>query len=123
LFSVAPHTVNNIEGLFARNERVNSLFGTPQGPMCLSLVGAINVGAIETCWAGLVTPPAGKQMTDTTYGGDEAVQMNKGQEMGRFNLGSTVILLFPQDKAQWLEQLKPGDRVLMGQKLGNFTLS
>jgi phosphatidylserine decarboxylase len=120
LFSVAPHTVNNIEGIFARNERVNSLFGTPQGPMCLSLVGAINVGAIETCWAGLVTPPAGKHLTDTAYGGEEAIQLNKGQEMGRFNLGSTVILIFPQDTARWIGELKPGDRVLMGQRIASF---
>lgn len=121
LFSVAPHTVNNIEGIFARNERVNSLFGAQQGPMFLSLVGAINVGAIETCWAGLVTPPAGKALTDTAYGGEDAIRMNKGQEMGRFNLGSTIILIFPENTAQWIEQLKPGDRVLMGQKIGTFS--
>jgi len=121
LFSVAPHTVNNIEGIFARNERVNSLFGTQQGPMFLSLVGAINVGAIETCWAGLVTPPAGKALTDTAYGGEETISMNKGQEMGRFNLGSTIILIFPENTAQWIEQLKPGDRLLMGQKIGTFS--
>jgi phosphatidylserine decarboxylase len=121
LFSVAPHTVNNIEGIFARNERVNSLFGTQRGPMFLSLVGAINVGAIETCWAGLVTPPAGKALADTAYGGEDAISMNKGQEMGRFNLGSTIILIFPRDTAQWIKQLKPGDRVLMGQKIGTFS--
>jgi phosphatidylserine decarboxylase len=121
LFSVAPHTVNNIEGIFARNERVVSLFGSTKGPMALSLIGAINVGAIETCWAGLVTPPAGKVLTDTAYGGEEAISIDKGLEMGRFNLGSTVILIFPKDTAQWIEPLQPGDRVLMGQKIGTFT--
>jgi phosphatidylserine decarboxylase len=121
LYSVAPHTVNNIEGIFARNERVVSLFDTPAGSMALALVGAINVGAIETCWAGLITPPAGKAITDTHYDASEVINIRKGDEMGRFNLGSTVIVIFPRQSASWLEQLQPGDRVLMGQKIGNFT--
>jgi phosphatidylserine decarboxylase len=118
LFSVAPHTVNNIEGLFARNERVNSIFENDIGPMFVSLVGAINVGAIETCWAGLVTPPAGKKLTDTHYyEEDTPIFLEKGQEMGRFNLGSTVILLLPRDRIEWLEALKPGSTLRMGQAL------
>jgi phosphatidylserine decarboxylase len=121
LYSVAPHTVNNIEGIFARNERVVSLFDTPACSMALALVGAINVGAIETCWAGLITPPAGKAINDTHYDASEVINIRKGDEMGRFNLGSTVIVIFPRQSASWLEQLQPGDRVLMGQKIGNFT--
>lgn len=121
LYSVAPHTVNNIEGIFARNERVVSLFDTYAGSMALALVGAINVGAIETCWAGLITPPAGKAITDTQYDETDTVTIRKGNEMGRFNLGSTVILVFPRDAATWLEELQPGDRVLMGEKIGTFT--
>jgi phosphatidylserine decarboxylase len=121
LYSVAPHTVNNIEGIFARNERVVSLFETRAGAMALALVGAINVGAIETCWAGLITPPAGKAITDTHYGEADAITIKKGDEMGRFNLGSTVIVIFPRESATWLEQLQAGDRVVMGQKIGSFT--
>jgi phosphatidylserine decarboxylase len=121
LYSVAPHTVENIEGIFARNERVVSLFETQAGSMALALVGAINVGAIETCWAGLITPPAGKAIADTRYGEAETISIKKGDEMGRFNLGSTVILIFPRDAATWLEELQPGDRVLMGEKIGTFT--
>ncbi len=117
LFSVAPHTVNNIEGLFARNERVNSIFENDIGPMFISLVGAINVGAIETCWAGLVTPPAGKELTDVHYQDDAPIHLEKGQEMGRFNLGSTVILLLPRDRIEWLDSLRPGSTVRMGQAL------
>jgi phosphatidylserine decarboxylase len=121
LYSVAPHTVENIEGIFARNERVVSLFDTQAGSLALALVGAINVGAIETCWAGLITPPAGKAITDTRYDDTETILIKKGDEMGRFNLGSTVILIFPRDAATWLEELQPGDRVLMGEKIGTFT--
>ena len=121
LFSVAPHTVNNIEGLFARNERVNAIFENDIGPMAVSLVGAINVGAIETCWAGLVTPPAGKQLVDTTYDEDPPILLEKGQEMGRFNLGSTVILLFPKDRVEWLSHFAAGDHLRMGEAIASIS--
>jgi phosphatidylserine decarboxylase len=119
LYSVAPHTVNTIEGMFARNERVVSMFDTDSGSLALVLVGAINVGAIETTWAGLITPPTVKEQTDTVYATQDQVSIEKGQEMGRFNLGSTVILIFEKNQVKWLEGLKAGDRLLMGQAIGN----
>ncbi|MFW5969509.1 MAG: archaetidylserine decarboxylase [Halofilum sp. (in: g-proteobacteria)] len=94
LWSVAPWTVRSVPGLFARNERVVALFDTDHGPLGLVLVGAINVAAIETVWAGLVTPPRGHGVTRTEYG-DTGPRIERGGEMGRFNMGSTVIVLVP----------------------------
>jgi len=97
LFSVGPNTLAGIDRVFARNERLVCVFDTHAGPMAMVLVGAINVAAIETVWAGLVTPPAGKQISDYHYGADTGlnIELKKGQEMGRFNMGSTVIILAP----------------------------
>ncbi len=95
LFSVAPHTVNTVPRLFARNERVVCAFDTDMGPMIMVLVGAVNVSAIDTVWAGSVTPPSKGKITHTTYAAGE-VTLEKGAEMGRFNLGSTVVMLMPQ---------------------------
>jgi len=91
LFSVAPGVVNNIPRLFARNERVVCYFDTDQGPMGLILVGAINVSAMETVWHGLITSEA-KNIKRFEYKNDDIV-LERGEEMGRFNLGSTVIVL------------------------------
>ncbi|MDJ0832635.1 MAG: archaetidylserine decarboxylase [Gammaproteobacteria bacterium] len=118
LFSVQPWTVREIPNLFARNERLVCLFATKFGPMAMILVGAINVAAIETVWSGLVTPPRGKQVSEFDYSHTQK-DFRKGQEMGRFNMGSTVILL-TTDKALWAKQLKHGVRVRMGQAIGAF---
>ncbi len=91
LFSVAPFTVNHIPGLFARNERCICYFETQQGPMAMILVGAINVSAIETVWHGLITGKA-KKARRFDYS-NENIVVKRGEEMGRFNLGSTVIIL------------------------------
>ena len=91
LFSVAPFTVNHIPGLFARNERCICYFETQQGPMAMILVGAINVSAIETVWHGLITGKA-KKVKRFDYS-NENIALKRGEEMGRFNLGSTVIIL------------------------------
>jgi len=115
LYSVAPWTVATVRGLFARNERVSAFFETDYGPMALVLVGAINVAAIETVWAGLVTPPRGRRIARRQYDA-EAVQLERGAEMGRFNMGSTVIVLAPPGSA-W-DGLQPGERVRMGMRLG-----
>lgn len=98
LFSVSPVTVQQVPEIFARNERLVCLFDTAHGPMALVLVGAINVAAIETVWAGIVTPPAGTQINKWQYGSDTgmSISLKRGQEMGRFNMGSTVILLMPE---------------------------
>ena len=91
LFSVAPFTVNHIHRLFARNERCVCYFETEQGPMAMILVGAINVSAMETTWHGLITSEA-KKIKRFDYANKEFV-IERGEEMGRFNLGSTVIVL------------------------------
>ncbi|MFI9652180.1 archaetidylserine decarboxylase [Guyparkeria halopsychrophila] len=95
LFSVSTGTVAEVPRLFARNERLVCLFDTADGPMAMVLVGAINVSAIETVWAGLVTPSPQRQIGRWSYGGETglSIRLERGAEMGRFNMGSTVILL------------------------------
>ena len=99
LFSVNPLTAENIPGLFARNERVIALFDTPVGKMAMVLVGATIVASIETVWAGTVTPPAGKNVQHWQYDTDSeaTVRLNKGDELGRFKLGSTIVACFEPD--------------------------
>ncbi|GAA5191546.1 archaetidylserine decarboxylase [Ferrimonas gelatinilytica] len=96
LFSVNPLTAANVPRLFARNERVVTLFETAHGPMAMVLVGATIVASIETVWAGTVTPPTGGQVMAWDYptDGDQAIRLAKGEEMGRFKLGSTVVACF-----------------------------
>ncbi len=113
LYSVALHTVNTIKGIFARNERVIASFETKYGPMAMVLVGAINVAAIETVWAGLITPPKGETLTSKNYN-NKNISLNKGEEMGRFNMGSTVILLFSENSPE-LKGLDINQSVIMGQ--------
>jgi len=115
LFSVAKHTVNTIKGIFSRNERVVATFETEYGPMALVLVGAINVAAIETVWSGLVTPPKGKQISTKNFK-EKKITLEKGDEMGRFNMGSTVILIFTKD-APKLTELKTDQSLKMGEPL------
>lgn len=119
LFTVAPYGVRQIPRLFARNERVICLFETERGPMALILVGAINVAAIETTWAGLITPPHRRLIQQVDYR-DQDIHLEKGEEMGRFNMGSTVILLFADTIMTWDPGLGPGSPVRMGQRLGTF---
>ncbi len=116
LFSVAAYTVNCIPRLFARNERVVCRFETDNGPMVMVLVGAINVSATETVWHGLVTGKA-RQLTHYGYGADEVV-LRRGEEMGRFNLGSTVILL-TTETFELDESISAGNPVRMGQAIGH----
>ena len=88
--------------------------------MALVLVGAINVASIETVWAGAITPPLGKTIRNWSYppNGDGAARLDKGAEMGRFNLGSTVIVLFGPGAVRWEPEIQPGAAVRMGQRLG-----
>ena len=118
LFSVAQWTVEEIPRLFARNERLACYFETAAGPMVMVLVGAINVAAIETVWSGLVTPPRGKKISEFDYSHTRK-EIHKGAEMGRFNMGSTVILLAGKN-VEWLPHIAPGQTVKMGQLLGHF---
>jgi phosphatidylserine decarboxylase len=117
LFSVNPLTAANVPGLFARNERVVTIFDTEIGPMALVLVGATIVASIETVWAGTITPPTGKDIFRWSYPatGANAVHLEKGAEMGRFKLGSTVILAFAPDKIEFLPQQYPGAVTRMGE--------
>lgn len=119
LFSVAPYTVRQVPNLFARNERVVSLFETPVGPMAVVLVGAMLVSSMETVWSGVVTPPRGRKISRTDWSRRDIV-LKKGQEMGRFNMGSTVIVLLPAGAVSMTEHYEPGDDVVVGQKLGRL---
>ncbi|MEH6396273.1 archaetidylserine decarboxylase [Pseudoalteromonas sp.] len=116
LFSVNPLTAQNVPNLFARNERVVAIFDTEIGPLAMVLVGATIVASIETIWAGTVTPPAGKDVFSWNYktSGENAITLKKGEEMGRFKLGSTVILAWGADKADILDDQKPGTVTRMG---------
>ncbi|MGA9572693.1 MAG: archaetidylserine decarboxylase [Lysobacterales bacterium] len=117
LFSVAPYTVRQVPRLFARNERVISIFETGSGPLVMVLVGALLVSSTETVWAGEVTPTKNKEVTVKDYSDDE-ITLVKGAEMGRFNMGSTVILLMPPGALKKLEEFGAGDAVKVGQRLG-----
>jgi phosphatidylserine decarboxylase len=119
LFSVAPYTVRQIPGLFTRNERVISLFDTSHGLMAVVLVGAMLVSSMETVWAGTITPPRGRKIKTGDWSRRD-IRLKKGEEMGRFNMGSTVILLLPPGSVSILSELGPDDNVLMGQKLGRL---
>jgi len=121
LFSVAPHTTRTIPRLFARNERLVSIFDTDAGAMAMVLVGAINVAAIETVWSGLVTPPPRPGIeVEVKDSQQSAIELQRGAEMGRFNMGSTVILLFGKDRIRWLQGLQAGQALQMGQQLGSL---
>ena len=122
LFSVSPLTTRVVPDLFARNERLVNLFATPVGPMAMILVGAIMVASIETVWAGVITPPLGITLRQWSYPatGPDAVFLDKGAEMGRFNMGSTVILLFARDAVRWDPAIQPDAGVRMGQRLGEI---
>jgi len=117
LFSVAPYTVRLVPRLFARNERVISIFETDSGPLVMVLVGAMLVSSTETVWAGEVTPTKNKEVSVTDYP-DGDITLAKGDEMGRFNMGSTVILLMPPGALQPVNDLGAGDAVRLGQRLG-----
>jgi phosphatidylserine decarboxylase len=116
LFSVNPTTARGVPGLFARNERVVCVFDSAHGPFVLTLVGATIVGSMATTWHGVVNPPRGGQISEWHYD-DGKVVLRQGEEMGRFLLGSTVVMLFPAGtlafNAQWAEALP----VRLGEKM------
>ena len=120
LFSVNPVTAENVPRLFARNERVAAIFDTEFGPMAMVLVGAMIVASIETVWSGLVAPIK-RDVKTTSYGSlNEEIKLEKGQEMGRFKLGSTVVLAFPPNATEFVESLKATSAVQMGQTFGSI---
>ena len=122
LFSVAPHTVSTVPRVFARNERLVAVFETEAGPMAMVLVGALFVACIETVWAGVVTPPHGYRVRRTDFRADntKTIQLARGAEMGRFNMGSTVILLFGPQRVQWAANLSAGQPLRMGEAIGTL---
>lgn len=120
LFSVNTVTANHVPGLFARNERMIALFDTAVGPVAVIMVGAMIVASIETVWAGLL-PGGRKEVTHTSYTKRDKIQLDKGHELGRFKLGSTVILLFPENTLSLQAGLQAESPVRMGQCMGQLS--
>jgi phosphatidylserine decarboxylase len=121
LFSVNDATVGEVPNLFARNERLVAIFETAAGPMAMVLVGAMIVAGIETVWAGQVAPkPRTIETTRYLNFKPAPIVLAKGEEMGRFKLGSTVILLFGHDNIDWLKQYRSGSNTRLGQPLAQM---
>lgn len=122
LFSVNTHAVRVVPGLFTRNERLVTLFDTQAGHMAVILVGALLVAGIETVWAG-VTRPRLSESRDYISDPANPVLLERGQEMGRFNMGSTVIVLFGAEQIDWSPLIKAGSHIQMGQLLGKLRVN
>jgi phosphatidylserine decarboxylase len=118
LFSVNPTTARGVPGLFARNERVVCLFDGETGPFVLTLVGATIVGSMATVWHGMVNPPRPGKIREWQYDVQE-ITLQKGQEMGRFLLGSTVVMLFPKDSISFNPEWMPTKAIRLGEAMGN----
>ena len=121
LFSVNPLTARGVPGLFARNERVVCVFESARGPFVLALVGATIVGSMATVWHGVVNPPRGKVVREWRYpaSGQLEVELRQGEEMGRFLLGSTVVLLFPKGPLRFNPDWTPGGAVRLGEAMAD----
>jgi phosphatidylserine decarboxylase len=118
LFSVNPATARGVPGLFARNERVVCVFDTPFGPMVLTLVGATIVGSMATTWHGLVNPPRTRKVREWLYDG-QAIDFKQGDEMGRFLLGSTVVMLFPKGGMRFNPHWQATGGIRMGEAMAS----
>jgi phosphatidylserine decarboxylase len=116
LFSVNPLTARHVPGLFARNERVVCVFDTPFGPFVNVLVGATIVGSVATVWHGVVNPPRTRDIREWRYD-DQNVVLAKGAEMGRFLLGSTVVMLFPKNVVTFMPDWAPSRPVRLGEPM------
>jgi phosphatidylserine decarboxylase len=119
LFSVNPATARGVPGLFARNERVVCVFDAPHGPFVMVLVGATIVGSMATVWHGVVNAPRVGQLRDWHYG-DRTIVLKQGDEMGRFLLGSTVVLLCPNGPLRFASGWAAGVQVRLGQAMADF---
>ncbi|WP_246506136.1 archaetidylserine decarboxylase [Kistimonas asteriae] len=126
LYSVSPKAARNIDGLFAKNERLVCIFDTPQGRMAMVMVGAINVSSIETVWAKGVIEPHRKDGNRADVHPEYFDNFNnehtyeKGDDLGAFRIGSTVICLFEKDQVDGLEKLASGQKVTMGEAIGSM---
>lgn len=118
LFSVNAKTTNDLPNLFVRNERVITLFSTPIGPMAVILIGAMLVANIHIVWENVVAPAFGQRIRHWHYA-DKKISLLKGQEIGHFQLGSTVILLFSPNRMQWSTH-KPKKTVQFGECIGHI---
>lgn len=116
-YSVSPEILKNIPGIFAKNERIICTFETKQGPMVYLMIGAMNVSSIHTVWAGGVNTQRKGQIVHTCYR-NENIVLQKGDELGHFQMGSTVIVLFAKDMAKLTDNLKPNQHCLYGEKIG-----
>ncbi|MDR1012630.1 MAG: archaetidylserine decarboxylase [Coxiellaceae bacterium] len=122
LFSVSPKIAENIPDLFAKNERIVTVFDTFIGPMAMIFVGAIIVGSIETKWEGTITPNKTNNLINWNYSNRNII-FERGAEIGNFKLGSTVILLLPSKTTEWKDDLKANISIKMGQSLGKTLLN
>ncbi|MGC4062273.1 MAG: archaetidylserine decarboxylase [Aquabacterium sp.] len=116
LFSVNPATARGVPGLFARNERVVCVFETPNGPFVLTLVGATVVGSMATTWHGVVNPPRSGNVREWRYD-DQQITFKQGDEMGRFLLGSTVVMLFPKGRLNFDNTWVPAKPIRLGEAM------
>jgi len=116
LFSVNPTTARGVPGLFSRNERVVCVFESPRGPFVLTMVGATIVGSMATVWHGTVNAPRPGKVNEWHYDGQQ-VFLKQGEEMGRFMLGSTVVLLFPTSTLLFNRSWAPGHAVRVGEAM------
>jgi len=122
LFSVNPVTARGVPGLFARNERVVCVFESAHGPFVLALVGATIVGSMATVWHGVVNPPRSKSVREWRYpaSGQPETVLKQGEEMGRFLLGSTVVMLFPKGPLRFNPDWAPGRAVRLGEAMADY---
>ncbi len=120
LFSVNPTTARGVPGLFARNERVVCVFDSASGPFVMVLVGATIVGSMATVWHGVVNPPRGGTIREWRYD-DEQVELKQGDEMGRFLLGSTVVMLFPAGTMGFNKSWSPARPVRLGEAMSDIS--
>jgi len=118
LFSVNPTTARGVPGLFARNERVVCVFDSPHGPFVLTLVGATIVGSMATVWHGVVNPPRPGHVREWNYA-EQQIAFRQGDEMGRFLLGSTVVMLFPKGVVRFNPDWAPERAIRLGEAMGS----
>ena len=120
LYSVNAATTATIDNLYALNERLVCFFSSPYGPFAMTLVGAMNVASISTAWGGEIKPTGSGNLINTSYSGrDDAPTLSRGEYMGHFNMGSTIVLMAPPGKCSWNTDTQNGNVVRMGQRLGS----
>ncbi len=119
LFSVNPTTARGVPGLFARNERVVCVFDAPRGPLVMVLVGATIVGSMATVWHGIVNPPRVKKVREWSYARQD-LRLKQGDEMGRFLLGSTVVLLLPEGALRFNPAWAPARSIRLGEAMAGW---